>query len=38
VFMLSLFGLELPVAQISFVISLLLGVRLLWSIVRSNGL
>lgn len=37
-FSVSLFGFEFPVAQLSFALSLLLGARLLWSIVRSKGM
>jgi len=37
-FTLTILSFDLPVAQTSFLISILLGIRLLWSIVRSNGL
>jgi ubiquinone biosynthesis protein len=38
VFTLTILGFDVPVAQLSFLASVALGVRLLWSIVRSKGL
>ena len=38
VFTLPVLGFDVPIPQVSFIISILLGIRLLWSIVRSNGL
>jgi ubiquinone biosynthesis protein len=37
-FTLPIFGYDLPVAQVSFIASIVLGVRLLWSIMRSKGM
>ncbi len=37
-FTLPILGVEFPIAQVSFVAALLLGARLLWTIVRSRGM
>jgi ubiquinone biosynthesis protein len=37
-FSFTIFGMELPIAQLSFLFSTLMGAWLLWSIVRSKGL
>jgi ubiquinone biosynthesis protein len=37
-FSFTIFGIELPIAQLSFLFSTLMGAWLLWSIVRSKGL
>ncbi len=37
-FTLPILGVDFPIAQVSFVIAMLLGARLLWSIVRSRGM